>query len=474
MANTSKIITLTIDNNAMVINGAKYNIEDIQYYNYNASNQLLSFRISNLAVQFIATQEQYDFIDSAFVDFFNQPKPVTFASPLTFAFPRSFTDKSGSLHTESIQTQIDLKTTKDKLPLFFDETVNGTATSVFNVADAAVQMDVSANGDYVIRQTKERFNYLTGKTKKIDLTCTNMGVQSGVVKRAGYYNGSETSPYDTFDGIFLEMNGETHNVCVAKSGTVVRIPRSEWDDPLDGTGASGQTVDFDRFLIIRIEFLWLGGGPVTFSIETNDNLYQFHTFKHGNLIQDIYIKSPNQPVRYEIRSTGGTGQFNTICSTVGNYGGDDKLGLEEGIETFKDVQLTTQGTQYLVYATRLKPTYLDVTVTVLEFSFLLETNDDFLYRVLFNPTFSATPTFSPLVNSAVEIGTGDGSITITDNGHIMRTGAGNQESVVTATSENVLRLGSNIDGTPDVIAFTVEPLTNNLRGTATQNWIENN
>lgn len=391
----------------------------------------------------------------------------------SIVFPKAFTDISGALHTESATTQIDLKQTKDNLPLFFDRVNNGTATQIHSGLNAETVMSVLSGGDYAIAQTKERFNYLTGKTKRILLTFSNFDVQSGVIKRAGYFNGGVTAPYDTFDGVYIESDGTTINVCFAKNGSVTKIPRSSWNDPLNGTGPSGLNIDFDNFIILRIEFLWLGGGPIRFQIETNDELYTFHTVLNGNSISSTYISSPNQPARYEIRSTGGSGSLDQICTTVGNSGGNDLIGVERGYIGFENINLSSTANNYLVYSSRLKQTHLDVTVSILDYETLFTTNDNFVYTVLMNPTFSVAPTYTDISNSALQIASGNGSITVS-GGTILRSGVGSQQQVISARQTNVLRLGSTIAGVADEIVYAVRPLTSNARAYATQNWLENN
>lgn len=50
---------------------------------------------------------------------------------------------------------------------------------------------------------------------------------------------------------------------------VFTVPQSEWDDPMDGTGASGMTLDHTMLNVYEIEFQYLGGGAITFRIESD-------------------------------------------------------------------------------------------------------------------------------------------------------------------------------------------------------------
>ena len=325
-------------------------------------------------------------------------------------------DVAGKVPTASIETDIDVKFRYDKQPLLFDEVIAGAGTSVHEPDNSSILLTVSANNQYVIRQSFERFNYQSGKPKVGTFTFVNIAPQAGTIKRVGLYNGGITAPYSVTDGVYMESDGTDVKVCAAFLGVVFSVAQSDWTDKLDGTGASGVTVDWTQSQILTIEYLWLGYGPIRFSLLVGESLINFHTINNGaNTAAVPYMSSPNQPIRYEIRSTGGTGTFKQTCTTVGTSGGRDLLGIERGIDlgsAFENVNLAVLGTNYLVYASRLKSTSLDAQVKILSYEMLVTSNDDFIYYLIFNPTITGAVTYIGQSNSVTEIATGNGTQTV--------------------------------------------------------------
>ena len=108
-------------------------------------------------------------------------------------------------------------------------------------------MTTAASGDYCIVQTKQRFNYITGKSQDIFQTQYDFDPETNIVKQFGYFTSSIISPFNTsYDGFWIEASGGTHYFVTSRLGTETsRVAREDWHDPLDGTGASG--LDFGDF-----------------------------------------------------------------------------------------------------------------------------------------------------------------------------------------------------------------------------------
>ena len=142
-------------------------------------------------------------------------------------------DAFARLRTSFPFTIFDSKQLNDKAPLFWDEVisnVSGNATSTHSTTDAATTMAVGANaGDYIIRQTKNRFNYQPGKSQLIIMTGV-MSKQSGVTKRIGYFNSSIVAPHTAdFDGVYFENDGTDVSINTAKTGTIDKITQANWN-----------------------------------------------------------------------------------------------------------------------------------------------------------------------------------------------------------------------------------------------------
>jgi hypothetical protein len=194
------------------------------------------------------------------------------------------------------------------------------------------------------------------------------------------------------------------------------------------------------------------------------------------------MRTPNLPLRYEMEVTAtevikrlgyfddnngvfiqsvspvGAESLKCICGTVISNGGSD----DTGIVRYK----STEGTQldanisdtiYALAGLRLKSTHLDATVKLLSLSFLAETQDNFEYLILFNPTVAGTFTYNDEPNSAVQTALGATENTVT-GGIAIGGGWISAAQAATESIENSIRLGSAIDGTPDEIVVAVRPL----------------
>jgi len=81
---------------------------------------------------------------------------------------------------------------------------NGTRTHI--PADSCVRHEVLGNGDYVIRQTKQRFNYQPGKSMLWFFT-GRMNPVADTTARVGCFHGGFDAPYDVLDGLCFEHDG---------------------------------------------------------------------------------------------------------------------------------------------------------------------------------------------------------------------------------------------------------------------------
>ena len=115
---------------------------------------------------------------------------------------------------------------------------------------------------------------------------------------------------------------------------------------------------------------------------------------------------------------------------------------------------------YLINALRLGSDSLDAFVKIKSISTLATTNDNFLYSFIYNPVYSAAPSFSPITNTALEHAVG-GGITVS-GGLVVASGYVANRSTFSEDINGLIRLGSEIDGTRTTFALCVRPLSSNL------------
>jgi hypothetical protein len=328
-------------------------------------------------------------------------------------------------------------------------------------------MTVTASAsDYVIRQTKQRFNYQPGKSELIFLTFYGPQ-ETGCTKRVGLFDGTGGTYMTPNNGIFLSIEESDVTINIAKNGsTSESISQASWNvDPMNGAGPSGITLDLDATQILVFDFEWLGVGRVRCGFVIDGIAYYFHYFNHANdsTFTSIYMSTPNLPVRYDIQSDGtGGGDFDHICCSVISEGGVELTGISRSIDTQNThLDANTADQAYVLLALRLKTTHLDLTVLPQTISMISETNDDFLWSILLNPTYAGTLTYADITNSGCQRAAGATANTISAVGTKLASGYAKSSGSSSQTIVNNLRIGSLIDGTRDELILAVTPLSSN-------------
>jgi hypothetical protein len=373
-------------------------------------------------------------------------------------------DAFGRLRTAAVQNLIDIKHVYDKNPLQVSEVTAGTATSIFNQEFARVRMSTFANNDFVIRQTKTHPIYQPGKSQLYEASMSNFQLETNVIKRVGGFDSVQISPYNSgFDGFFLESNGVRNEISfqIHRSGTTVfSAVTTTWDntvfDPLN--------IDWSNTNLITVDYQWLGVGRMRFGLNLSGQTIYFTEHNCANNEPNVYMSSPNQPMRYEIRQLGvGSGYFDMICSQTSTEGALNGLYSTVGIQHDTTTTLSTSGTKYPYIGYRLKQEWHSVTSQYSSLSILNTSNDNSLITIEFNPTISTTPTWVSIPNSPFEYSlfTGTTTATITSPGHIMTSLIGQSGTSALTTlkvDDNQIRAGVNIDGSLDEMWICITPL----------------
>ena len=237
-------------------------------------------------------------------------------------------DLFGNIKVSNSFTLLDIDHVYNKNTLSLDEYVSG-GTSVYQTNNASVLMSVSANNNRVIRQSRLYTAYQPGKSLCIRMTgvLNANSNANATTSRIGYF--------DESNGLFFQYSGGIYSIVQRKKnadGTVIDtiINRDNWNDKLDGTDESGITVDFTKNIIYYIEFAFLGVGIVKMGVVYSGTLYIAYTFTHTTLTYP-YIATPNLPMRWEITSSGGSGQLVCTCGSVQSEGGYNITGNPFGI-----------------------------------------------------------------------------------------------------------------------------------------------
>ncbi len=321
-------------------------------------------------------------------------------------------DLFGNMKVSNPSTLLDIEHIYDKNPLLVDEYVSAGASSTYKTNDASVLMAVSANNHIVIRQSRLYTTYQPGKSLCIRITgVLNANTNANNTKsRIGYF--------DEKNGLFFQYSGGVYSIVKRKQnadGTIsdTTINRTNWNDPLDGSGSSGITVDLTKNIIYYIEFAFLGVGVVKMGVVFNGTLYIAYTFTHTTLTYP-YISTPNLPIRWELSSTGGLGELISTCGSVQSEGGYNPIGypFSIGMTTTPLVIDSAHTVETYIMSIRLK-TNLRRLIKLVALSLICTSGSSAIYSLyrVKSPTTNpisintGTPpavSFTPITNSSVE------------------------------------------------------------------------
>ena len=81
-------------------------------------------------------------------------------------------------------------------------------------------------------------------------------------------------------------------------------------DSLDGNGPSGYDFDPGKMQMIGIQFSWYGAGFIDFMTRGADGNFVFcHRMRNSNVNTEAFMRTGNQPVRYEVINEGPSGKL---------------------------------------------------------------------------------------------------------------------------------------------------------------------
>ncbi len=331
------------------------------------------------------------------------------SNPTNVVLPGVSYDSFGRLRTSSPFTLFDSSHRFDDNDLWSTETSTG-GTAVFNGNQGLIDLSVTAaSGSSVTRETIKVFAYQPGKSLLVMSTFVMSPAKTGLTQRVGYYGDD--------NGFYLEQ--ANNDVAFVErslvTGSVVNTPvlQANWNgDKLDGTGASGLTLDLSKAQILWMDLEWLGVGSVRVGFVINGQFIVCHTFNHANIIASTYITTASLPLRYEIFNEADTSEASTlkqICSTVISEGGYELRGKQQSVGTSITAPrlFAVAGTYYPIVGIRLKTTRLDAIAIVTAISLLgLGNGKNYQWRVLNgNVAISGGTWFSAGADSAVEYNT---------------------------------------------------------------------
>jgi hypothetical protein len=97
----------------------------------------------------------------------------------------------------------------------------------------------------------------------------------------------------------------------------ILIPQENWNlDTCNGSGPSGYNIDITKMQMIGLQHTWYGAGFIDFMLRGSDGNYAFaHRFRNSNVNTEAYMRTGNQPVRYEVINEAVAGKLSDAMTS---------------------------------------------------------------------------------------------------------------------------------------------------------------
>ena len=277
----------------------------------------------------------------------------------------------------------------------FDESITGTGSITYSADESTVSLaNGTASGNSIVRQSKRRFSYQPGKSLLIMNTLVFAPTQAGLTQRVGYF--------DDDNGVYLERVNGVVNIVLRSSitGSVVetRVPSTEWNlDKFDGDGTSHIALNPDASHIFWVDLEWLGVGSVRTGFVVDGQLVIAHSFHNANINPNVYMTTPNLPIRYEITNStelSSPASLKQICSSVISEGGYEARALQHVYGTALAGNGTVTANTFVNLVT-IKMSGSGAVVVPSGADVLNVANADFEWGLFINATPASALTYNP-------------------------------------------------------------------------------
>ncbi len=373
-------------------------------------------------------------------------------------------DAFARLRVSSPVTVFENKQLYDRQPLIWSESTATGGNIIYNTNRASCLLTTNGNnGSSAIRQSKQRINYQPGKSLLVLTTFILGAAENNVRKRIGYF--------DSNNGVFLQQTASALSIVkrsyVGGFVSETTVDQSSWNlDTLDGNGPSGILLDVTKAQIFMADFEWLGVGRVRVGFIINGMPIYVHEFLFTNVIDSVYMSTPNLPVRYEITNTaaGTAGSLEEICSTAISEGGYADLGVLRSINR-ASTAIGFRNTDGLIpiISIRLKSAYIGTTIVPTDISIACANATTYLWQLILNPTIAGVDaaSWTDVTNSAIQYDVSRTIANALSGGTVIKSGyVVGQGNTVSSTGPGDLRslllMSADINNIPDQLVLAVK------------------
>ena len=354
----------------------------------------------------------------------------------------------------------------------FDTSVVSGGTTTYLPNESTIQLNVNTtSGAEVVRQSYRSMPYQPGKGLLCLATFVMATAKTNLRQRVGYFG--------TQNGVYFQLNDTTKSFILRSyiggsvDDTSRKVDQSSWNgDKLDGTGASGLTLDLTHPQILWMDFEWLGVGSVRCGFIINGEYIVCHTYNTANVYgTSVYMTTATLPVRYEITNTGTTASSSSlkqICSSVVSEAGFEQTSIDHTAR--RTTIFTNIDTTFVpIVSIRLISTALGAVVIPNRIQFLPTTNQNYEIALIKNTTLTGA-TWAATVPSDANVeydvaATAMSGGTICQTDYVTASGSSGISNTSAPTGYNLdLQLGASLAGVSDIYTLAVRIVSGATKG----------
>jgi len=329
----------------------------------------------------------------------------------------------GDLRTSEMSPifQMSLEYTVSNTELNTNTEVNGG--TVTQATAMAVCGTSTTTASTALFQSKQHAKYRSGQGGLSRFTAIFTSPVSATEQLQGLAD--ETGSSFAFEnGYMVGYVGTTFGYHVFQNDSITTVAQSAWDDPMDGTGASGMTLDQTKLNVFAIQFQYLGAGAQILWIE-DDSTGQFvkaHTHLYANLNTTPSVYNPNFYHTIWVNNKATTSDMVLSCASYAYFveGKTDLIMMQQPQASSGNQSKSSVTTEVAIFTIRNKTTYASknnfIDIYIEAASAAIEAgsaNNLGSVRMVKNATLGGSPSYSDIntTNSVVEIDTAGTTVT---------------------------------------------------------------
>jgi len=310
-------------------------------------------------------------------------------------------------------------------------TTGSTATNNYNVTLAGTAYNVTAtNNGSTVKTAYEISQGTYAGWKASAVGSTVIFLADSVGNKTGTFSLAQSGAGTPAAGSFAETNAGV-------AGTDTWIPQASWsNDPLDGTGPRGATLDPSKGNVFQINIQYLGFGGVTLEVEVNPdgNNPEFvvvHVFDFPNQLTSTNVSQPSFPFTMAAYSAGSTTDVSVSCASFAGFTEGAKKLTGPRMTPFRETNgyvgstastyypLFTIRNDYTHYHSGVTPRANQSVVYPLSISCAHDDATPITFYLIRNATLNGTPNFSRFdANSCIYYDQSATTCSFTENGQV--------------------------------------------------------